>query len=65
MIDLSLITSEDLAKELAKRHDRCLLVYHDQHDAIQLYFMSCITDALGLASYADKRLYELLEFNED
>lgn len=58
-MDLTTITTGELLEELRKRHSRFIFVGKDVKDYNILHFGGYFSDAMGMARYAEKRLYDL------
>ena len=59
-IDLGMVPLDELVRELQGRHRRMLFVGVDVEDRVQLYKSGYMTDAVGLAEYAARKLLSIL-----
>jgi hypothetical protein len=64
-IELGMVPLDELIRELQGRHRRMLFVGVDVEDSVQLYKSGYMTDAVGLAEYAARKLLSILVEGDD
>lgn len=58
--ELEFVTTDELWGELKKRFQSCLFVGQDVRDHLQLLYGGYGSHCIGLARYAEKRLYDFI-----
>ena len=58
--DLSMITTDELVAELRNRCNHFLVIMPSPKEDLLIYYKGYLTHALGLATYAQRRLYDLI-----
>lgn len=58
--DLATVTTDELVAELRNRCNHLLLIMPSPKEDLLIYYKGYKTHALGLATYAQKRLYDLI-----
>lgn len=58
--DLATVTTDELVAELRNRCDHILLIIPSVKGDLLIYYKGFMTHALGLATYAQRRLYDLI-----